>query len=47
VLGQSWRHDTAAVLSDTGKVVETVKYLRYGAAIGDPASGTCGPRPLR
>jgi RHS repeat-associated protein len=37
VLGESWRHDTAAVLSDTGKVVETVKYLSYGAAFGMPA----------
>lgn len=32
----NWRHDVSAILTDTGKQVESVKYLSYGIPIGLP-----------
>jgi RHS repeat-associated protein len=32
----NWRHDVSAILTDTGKQVESIKYLSYGIPIGLP-----------
>jgi YD repeat-containing protein len=44
-LCHDWRHDVCAVVTDAGKLVETVKYSSYGVAFGIPAgiSSPTGP----
>jgi RHS repeat-associated protein len=37
---QNWRGDVSALITDTGKMVEWVKYSAYGVAFGLPAGDT-------
>ena len=37
---QNWRGDISAVITDTGKMVEWVKYSAYGVAMGLPCGDT-------
>ncbi len=39
-LCQNWRADVSAVLTDTGKMVERIKYSSYGVPFGLPAGDT-------
>jgi len=39
---QNWRHDVSAILTDTGKMVEWVKYSAYGEPTRFPAGDADG-----
>jgi YD repeat-containing protein len=39
---QNWRADVSAIVTDTGKMVEWVKYSAYGVAFGIPVGDTDG-----
>jgi RHS repeat-associated protein len=39
---QNWRADVSAIVTDTGKMVEWVKYSAYGVAFGIPMGDTDG-----